>query len=340
MNVIVEQKVVAQAPAKIIISGEHAVVYNKTAIACALRKYTNVQVSFNDLNALVVKEQIFNFKALRDLSLLARNNYQAYLNGQMSIARIFKNPLHFLPVAIYEILEILNYDYSAGLTVIVNSDLPMGSGLGSSSALLAACINALAEILHVNLSLSAKHTYTRNIENLQHGKSSGLDLYTSLTGGILYKSGNVHKKLPLVNKRLYMVNTGQPISTTGDCVNFVKDKFKDVRLVDEFKNITDYIAVALENNKFADLLPAIAANHKLLEYINVVSMRVSKFIAELENPQTSAKICGAGTIAGDENGIVLICTLEDDLTRILKIVHDYGYQLETIEIDDDGSKIL
>jgi mevalonate kinase len=341
MEVIVQQgTAIAQAPAKIIISGEHAVVYNQTAVACAIKKYTTVQVSANNLNALVLKEQILPFKALRDLYLLAKSNYQLYLSGQISINRIFKNPMHFLPMAIYEILELLNYDYSSGLTVIVNSDIPIGAGFGSSSALLAACINAVSAALHVNLSLSAKYTYTRNIENLQHGKSSGLDLYTCLTGGLLYKSGNLHRKLPMIDGRLYIVNTGQPRSTTGDCVAFVKDNFKDQRLVDEFKSIADFISESLEQHKTAALLPALAANQRLLEYINVVSARVGKFITELETSQTSAKVCGAGTIVGEENGIVLILTLEDDLTRILKIVREYGYQLETVEIDDDGSKIL
>jgi mevalonate kinase len=342
MSLVIQQQgvIVAQAPAKIIISGEHAVVYNHTAVSCAIKKYTSVSVAQNNLNALIVKDQLFTFQALRGLYVNVKKNYQQYLNGKLLAANIFANHTQLLPVAIYEILQALNYDYSAGLTVTVTSSVPMGSGMGSSSALLAACLQAIAKHLEINLSLAATYTYAKNIENLQHGKSSGLDLYTALTGGILYKSGDFHHKLPFVGNNFYFVNTGQPLSSTGDCVSMVKTKLNDLNLLDEFKCITDFIAKALREQNIASLLPAIAANHKLLHNLGVVSNTVTRFINELQNLQTSAKICGAGTVVGQKNGIVLICTLEDNLARILSIVKKYGYHLECVEIDNYGTRII
>jgi len=336
-----QSTIIAQAPAKIIISGEHAVVYNKTAVSCAIQKYTSVAVSANNMNMLIIKDQIFTVKSLQELYLKTKKNYQQYLAGKISITKIFSNHSQLLAVAIYEVLQSLNYDCSKGLTVSVSSTVPMGAGMGSSSALLASALQAIAKYLDVKLSLATIYTYAKNLEDMQHGKSSGLDLYTALTGGVLYKSGDFHHKLPIFQKLpFYFVNTGQPLSSTGDCVSMVKHKLSNLKLLDEFKCITNFIADAIANNKIADLIPAIAANQRLLENLGLVSKTTRKFITELQSHHTSAKICGAGTVVGEKNGIVLICTLEDNLARILAIVKKYGYHLEAVEIDSNGTRIL
>ncbi len=81
---------------------------------------------------------------------------------------------------------------------------------------------------------------------------------------------------------------------------------------------------------------SIRANHRLLQKIGVVPTKVANFIADIESSGGAAKICGAGAITGDNAGVVLL--LADP--GITEIAQRYGYELQTLEVDPYGTRIV
>lgn len=343
-----KQIITARSPAKLILSGEHSVLYGAPAIAFAINKhvYTTIiqdqshaSVLFNLLNFKNAKK--FTEKTLKELKERLQENYQNYQNGQCSIKDVLQTPFDLVNFTLTNLIEAFNVNLSQGFSVKTESNIPIGCGMGSSAATIMSLLHALGRLLNLDLSSSKYMQLAKDAENLQHGKSSGVDLYLSMTGGAcLYKNNfeiNIRK---LNQKQFYLVNTGEPLSTTGDAVSSVKKYFEKSNLVNDFTEVTNSLDKSFSDEKFDEknIINLIKENHKLLNSIKVVPEKVNSFIKDLERENCAAKTCGAGAIRGDKAGAVLI--FADDIIRATKIINKYNYQLEIVEIDDNGSQIL
>ncbi len=116
-------------------------------------------------------------------------------------------------------------DWTGQLTL--ESSIPLGSGLGASAAL---CV-AITRWLHF-LGLGALHSedqiyeFARNLEDLFHGESSGVDIAVSQTAmPLFFVRGGERKSLKQEwFPQLYLSYSGQR-GVTRDCVNQVKALF-------------------------------------------------------------------------------------------------------------------
>ena len=77
--------------------------------------------------------------------------------------------------------------------------------------------------------------------------------------------------------------------------------------------------------------------HLLLSRLKVVPEKIQKFIKLIENAGGAAKICGAGSIYGDNAGIIM---LFGDLELLAPIVAAHKYQLQDLKIDYNGVQIV
>lgn len=347
----------AKAPAKLIISGEHAIVYGAPAIAVAINQHVVTTVGWGKKptkKSLINPLINFNFKNLRYvkshtlekliiLKQQLQDNYVAFLSGHCSIKEVIKKPFELLQYLVTNLIEKLQLQLSDNLEIKVDSDIPIGAGLGSSAACIISCLRSLAYLFKMNWEPKKFLNIAKDIENLQHGKSSGMDLYTSMFGGCNYFSGKSNdylgniENLILPNLDFKIVNTGQPLSSTGECVSSVKKHFVSLDLIKEFADITNAFKQALTSNDQIQCIKAMRQNHQLLCQIGVVPDKIRMLIEKIEKSGGAAKICGAGSIYGENAGIVMVI---GDFKQIDKIVTNYKFVLQNVNVDYNGVTIV
>lgn len=342
-----KQKLKARSPAKLILSGEHAVVYGHPALAIAVDRYAESCISsqllptifFNFLNLDYAKS--FTVQALTLLKHRLHEQYYAFLEGHCNIRDVLKMPFELLQFAVSNLLEKLNIELPHGLEIHTSSNIPIGCGMGSSAAAVMSMLFALAHFLKLDIDPGRFVTLGKEAENLQHGRSSGLDLQLALQGGCLkFNAGKVERKAQIASP-LTIIQTGTPSTTTGQCVTLAAPHFQESRIGEDFAAITESLELALAQQNLAEVKRAVRENHRLLAKIGVVPAKVASFIQELETLGGGAKICGAGAVEGDQAGILWMVGEEDlHLAGVERLLTRYGYQMHTVQGDNHGTRLL
>ena len=114
---------IAEAPGKIILTGEHFVVHGAQALAAAINKKIRITSTFSSNNTISYKNQRISSNAYNmknDPVYVVRNKTLEYLGEKRT------------------------------LSITVDSGIPRGSGLGSSSALCVATAASVASLLILN----------------------------------------------------------------------------------------------------------------------------------------------------------------------------------------------
>jgi mevalonate kinase len=103
----------------------------------------------------------------------------------------------------------------------IKSSLPLGTGLGASAAY---CVGvARLMVLNSWLKESDIYEFSRGLENIFHGESSGVDIAAALSAGpILFERGGIVKKLELSWKPSWYLSYSGQRGITSECVNLVK----------------------------------------------------------------------------------------------------------------------
>lgn len=312
-----------QAPGKLILSGEHAVVYGQPALAMAVNRYVTATVTQDarpqilfDLADLAHHSHL-NIAALKSLKERIKNKYHRFMNGEYSIRDVLQKPFELAQFALSMLTEPLNLQALHGVKIQVQSDLPIGCGMGSSAATILAVMQATAHYLERPIDKESLFQLALEAENMQHGRSSGLDLRVALEGGCLHVHGNTITTRAVPSFTFYLVNTGTPVSTTGQCVEKVAPLFQSGGLGGEFASVTGAMDAALQTQSEAGMRAAIRDNHQLLVGIGVVPEQVQEFVAAVEANGGAAKICGSGAVIGQRAGAVLVMMPDPQQLRIL-----------------------
>ncbi len=333
----------AIAPGKLILSGEHAVVYGKPALVMAVDR--NAQaivtpeagadvVSF-DLQDLREAES-FTIRALRELKSRMAKNYRLFLEGKLSIRDVLRKPIELFQFAFITILDGLHLKVADGMKIQLHSNIPIGCGMGSSAATVLSVLRAIGHYFRVDFRPEWYQAYSLEAENMQHGHASGVDTYISLHGGYARFQQGEARKLPLPRLPMHLVHTGVPATTTGECVSRVRDQFGDGKIWDEFEAVTNEMQKVLGGKDLEMIQGCIRENHRLLSRIGVVPSKVQSFIADVENAGAAAKVCGAGAVAGDNGGMVLVCAERAPVELCKK----YGYNLMSVRGEPLGARIV
>lgn len=341
-----DSRIKIHAPAKLILSGEHAVVYGAPALAMAIQCYTRATIH----NESSAKTGDLHFN-LTDLSHHARltyatlkkfkekikNNYDRFKHGEFSIREVLQKPFELAHFALSMITETVHETVLNDVHIQIESDIPIGCGMGSSAATILCVLKALA--MHLKLDMNQHQLFELALaaENMQHGASSGLDLQVALHGGCIYMNGNepVKRSVPPFSKfPLYVINTGKPLTSTGQCVAHAAQHFKSNQLIEEFKQVTNAMDAALQQQVWSDLLSAMRHNHQLLVRIGVVPHKIQQMIAQIEHVGGAAKICGAGAIAGENGGAVFIAHLDQAVLE--QVMEPFGFKITPVHCELKG----
>jgi mevalonate kinase len=239
--------------------------------------------------------------------------------------------------AFVTVMDGLHLTMGGGVNVRLNSNIPIGCGMGSSAATILSVLRGLGHYYRVEFRPEWYARYSLEVENMQHGKASGLDTYVSMHGGCVRFQNGEARELPLPRVPLYIVNTGQPTSSTGEVVASVAQRFGAGHSVwDSFGATTGQMEKALVRDDLKAFQRSMRENHRLLAELGVVPGRVGDFVAEVEAGGAAAKICGAGAIGGDAAGMVLVASRETPTELCAK----YGYELMTVRPDPLGVRVV
>ncbi|MCO5043660.1 MAG: mevalonate kinase [Verrucomicrobia bacterium] len=333
---------IAIAPGKLILSGEHAVVYGRPALAmaidrCAQSIITPGQPDLVSFNLLDLKEcDSFTLRALGEMRVRLARNYQLFLNGELGIRDVLHKPIELFEFAFITLLDGLHLKFGDGLDIQTQSNIPIGCGMGSSAATVLSMLRAIGHYFRVEFRPDWFLKYSMEAEKLQHGFPSGVDSYISLHGGCaLFREGQA-LSVPLPRLNLYLVNTGTPAATTGECVVSVKQNFGSDPIWNDFEAITLELEKALRSNDRETFQRMVVENQRLLARIGVVPEKVNAFVRAIEERGGAAKVCGAGSVIGDNGGMVLVIS-EQAPTDLCK---EYGYELITVRGDPLGARIV
>lgn len=323
-----------QAPAKLILSGEHAVVHGAPALAMAVDYHVTAEVVPQQAKAVTLAIPQFDFQrtldttALNDVRERIQQQYKLFLQNKIAINEVLSKPVELIEYALSIILS--TYQIQAGMKLTLTSTVPIGCGMGSSAAAIVSTMYAVTSLVGFNLPTQELYPLALTAENMQHGYSSGLDLHLAFQGGCLYRHGTQLSPRPIATMPLYLVNTGVPTVTTGQCVAAVRPYFTGEKdnLLDSFSAVTKEMDQAWQATARQKIVNAVRANHRLLTRIGVVPKKVQAFISQIEEKDGAAKICGAGAISGEQGGVVLV--LIGDPTALATLCNDYHYSYAPI----------
>lgn len=347
-----------KAPGKLILSGEHAVVQGCPALVMAVNRYVRATIQPTteaDTVSLAAPEVLGSGRCCwEDLPALKQRldgRFQAFLDGKLPIQEVTEDDMNLVYYGLALLLETGQIKPDRGIALTLNSDVPLGCGMGSSAALMAAVFAAVTSHWNVEAEHESLYEWTLATERLQHGHSSGVDPYITVHGGLVRFQRGTAQPLSAASSAvpIRLVLTGIPESTTGECVEWVRQQHgQDQALWDTFTATTEAVAAAWAAGDADALGAAIRENHRLLSRIGVVPERVQAFVSVVEESGGAAKICGAGSIRGETAGVALVIGSPaasqagranrpgEPSFDLASLCEQFGYREMAITLDEKG----
>lgn len=311
-----------QAQSKLILAGEHSVVYGSSAITTRLAWATYCTIHNHPKGELVLVDgQAISWN--RD-SLIQhwQQLQQRHQHWQQDSRTPLLTQLSDLPLAV-----LARWQQShalPSLSLHLKSDVPIGQGLGSSASLIIAMIHALNQTTQTQLSLTEIQAMATHCEQLAHGKSSGLDVAAILLSDRLFWKQGQFTRLPTDNALPgYLVDTGKAQSSTADCVGWVREHHASRQdLWSSMEAATEQIAQSLNSaHESTALAEAVTHLHECLTQLGVVPPKVQQFTQAAQVLGWAGKLCGAGSISGDGGGFFWLLSEQDPS----ELCAEYGY---------------
>lgn len=371
-------EIIVSAPGKIILMGEHSVVYGKPAVVGAVDKRIKVRIK-NNKNKILIKDKTLSLveettiEEIEKFTNGAREKWEEYektKDGKI-LKEICQKPLDLVKIAIGETYQ--NYEEPISLTnftLEVESGIPVGRGMGSSSALAVAVVGAILYFVKVQSGVRKKNINNKfiaeesdlifkialEVEKRIHGNSSGVDVMASIYGGFLYyrkdKENKVHwENLNIPNDNLnnfILFDSGRPEETTGEMVAEVRKRMikkkrwgKELLLKMEKateKFIEEIKKISLETDRQGkqSLRETFFIAEKCLEKMGVVSLMTKEKIRKLKELGLTLKISGAGGKKGESGMLLAFGELTEEIKKTAQ-----GLEISIIEAElgAEGIKI-
>lgn len=268
------------APGKVILFGEHAVVYGQPALA----------VPVTQMQAEVRIDRIFS----PGIRINAPN---IQLNDKLDALAAS----HPLAATVRNTLSALEASSLSGVSILVRSSIPVASGLGSGAAVSVAIIRALAKHLKRDLTDEQVSALAFETEKLYHGTPSGIDnTVVTYAKAVYFVKGEPIEILQVKKPFIIVIgDTGIPAST--------KESVRDVRMQHHKKpdryetlfaavgSIARTARQLIENGMPESFGPLMDENHALLRSMGVSSPELDQLVdAARQAGALGAKLSGGG----------------------------------------------
>lgn len=274
----------ASVPAKIILCGEHAVVYGQPAIAIPIHSLRAKAVAYAPDSA----GQGLRIRAIdlnREFSLLNPANY-ANSNPLLLAAGQFMKQLKLSP---------------PDMTIELRSDIPVASGLGSGAATTTAFLRVLGAALSCSVSNDVLNAMVYEVEKVYHGTPSGIDNTVIVYERPVYFVRNQPIEWPAVGTSFtfLVADTGVSAPThiaVADVRKLYGTSHSDTQLViDSIGQVVIAIRQAIESGDVDKLGSLMVENHRLLQRLTVSSVDLDTLVdAALAAGAVGAKLSGGG----------------------------------------------
>jgi len=300
-------KSIASAPGKIILFGEHFVVYGMKAVLCSIDKRITATSQFIDEKVIRIRSSLGESEISIDS-----------LDNLGKVQQKFMKPFFYVAQKAIKENSIKN-----GIEIVLESEIPPGVGLGSSSA---ACVAVTASVngLFSKLSKNDVVKIAIQAERTIFEQNSGADSSVSTFGGLVsYDLKNGFGDITSRNDLNFIISNSAQVHNTQDVVRQVrifKEKNEDVfnRLCREETDIVDNATSSLKENDLHRLGSLMLKNHDLLKQIGVSTEKIDLLVHEAKKTSYGAKITGAGG-GGCIISLVDNSNSEDTLNNLRKI---------------------
>jgi mevalonate kinase len=187
--------------------------------------------------------------------------------------------------------------------IYFESDIPVGSGLGASASLCVAVSHWFREAGLI--SVERESDFARDLENLFHGESSGVDVAVVLSEqGLHYERNGLRKLLKPVWTPIWgLTDTGQK-GMTYDCVRQVKDLHQrtpelglklDQQMGEAVRLCEEGLLAPSQNDGIRDLAEGISLARTCFERWGLVTREAQGLMDELREAGAMAvKPTGSG----------------------------------------------
>jgi len=291
-------KSIASAPAKIILFGEHFVVHGTKAILAAIDKRVTVTSTFTENKTIKVNSQ------LGTIEVPISSSHEEVKS-------------EFRPF-VYLANKIINSKQNAsGLEITIDSDIPIGVGLGSSSA---CCVGAAASISELFNELSSEEILKMSIEAEKtiFPDTSGADCTVCTYGGMI-EFPSIEKIDNTFDLNLLIANSMIPHNTKNSVEKVNKFKENDEerfsQLCDLETKLIDEVVTAMKNNDATTLGLKMTENQKYLEEIQISNDTLRDMISSLKEISLGTKITGAG-----DGGCIIALVKDENMDKVTALL--------------------
>ena len=331
--------VVVSAPGNLFASGEHVTVYTKTALLVAPGVRTTVKVTPSTASDISVFSHSLNTGARVPLAdILDTHDVEKRL------------------VPLFKLVEKVSLDYGIEIkpmNLAIESEIPVGSGLSSSTALLVAGYFGVAHFLGADpWHLGPDEMYARllPLQDLIHGKASGMELFSSWGGGFsLVRNRHLvkHFTVPEDKQPVCIIGDSGITRSTADVVAMVagwkaKNPQQADALFSRIGQIIEEMDKAITAFDWEAVGRLMTENHQLLRGMGPVQgdrAGVSHTVldamvdAALKAGAYGAKMSGAGW-----GGNMFAIRSRDKTDAVVRAISEYGQAYSTI-LGDEGVRI-
>ena len=296
----------ASAPGKIILFGEHFVVHGVKAILCAINKRVIVISKKNETQNIFIKSSL-------------GENTIPISESLDNIESTFK-PFFFIAKKI-----INENNFSNGVDIEIQSEIPIGAGLGSSSACCVAAALSISNLFSkldknqiLELAIEAEKTIFPN--------TSGADCTVSVFGGIIdYQKDNGYKIIETNHEFDFIVVNSKKSHSTNIVVNRVNEfKNENKKIFDDLcgeeSKLIEKAIDSLQKFDLETLGKCMAQNQIFLEQLGVSNDLLLSIVKLVEKETFGAKITGAG-----DGGCIIALTeknKKDSVLEHIKVEHE------------------
>ncbi len=300
-----------------ILFGEHFVVYGVKAVLCAIDKRITVTAENIPEGKISIKSDIDELE----------------VPLKKSISKI-KSPLKPFYYIAKKMLE--KHNQTTGIKITVESEIPSGVGLGSSSACCVAGAAAISRLFEetnkekiLEMAIEAERTIFQN--------TSGADCTVCTYGGLMEydKEKGFSQIKSESNFHLVIANSDIKHSTDKIVANVRKFKEKNEikfsNMCKEESELVNHAIAMLKNNDVRKLGKYMQDNQRFLEDIGISNERLREMIKITEETSFGAKITGAGG-----GGCIIALTDESNLEKTILKLKERNHECFSVKIDFRG----
>lgn len=298
----------ATAPGKVILFGEHAVVYGRPAIAAPVGQVQARAV----ISATPRRPAGEVLIQAPDIGLESR------------LAELPED--HPLACAVNGLLAALNVTHPPACTVRITSTIPVAAGMGSGAAVSVAVLRALSAFLGSPLSDERVSALAYEVEKLHHGTPSGID-NTVITYAmpVYFVRGQPIQTLRLPTPFSLVIGNTGIASPTAVAVGDVRrgwqaDPAEYEALFEQVGQIAQAARFAIEAGQIDHLGPLMDENQALLVRMGVSSPDLERLIRAARD----AGALGAKLSGGGRGGNMIALAAGDNASEIAQALLDSG----------------